>query len=71
MVDQIRLLVEQHRPPFHTPPHTYPHIHTSFMGYWKSMFSEKRTSSSNSVARQTGLRALRWLVRQRMTRAEP
>ena len=35
------------------------------------MFSEKRTSSSNSVARQMGVSLSRWLVRQRITRADP
>ena len=46
-------------------------LHASFMGNWKSMFSEKRTSSSNRVARQMGLRSFLFEVRQRMTRAEP
>jgi hypothetical protein len=34
--------------------------HTFFMGYWKSMFSEKRISSSNSVTRQLVVSLSRW-----------
>lgn len=46
-------------------------VHAFFMGYWKSMFSLKRISSSNSTARQVVDRVSRLPCRQRITRAEP
>jgi hypothetical protein len=42
-----------------------------FMGYWKSMFWLKFTSSSNSRVLHSGLNFSRLFCRQRMTLADP